>query len=287
MSLIPRGRGGMKAAMAQQQIHQIDLSRLRPAHKVPRFATLRTVTALILREMASTYGRRPGGYLWAVLEPVGGIAAMTILFSLFLHTPPLGTNFVMFYATGLLPFMMFTSVNAKLATALTYSRQLLAYPRVTIVDALVARLLLQAITQIIVTIVTLGGILVLFDTGTTFVFDKVILASLMAIGLATGCGILNCLLVSVIPFWQGVWSVLTRPLLIISGVIFVFDAIPMPFRDWIWFNPLIQIVGTMRAGFYPNYDDSYVSVSYVAAVSLIPAVVGMLFLRRYYRDFRL
>ena len=286
MSLIPRGRGGMKAAMTQE-MRQIDLSRLRPVHKVPRFATLRTVMALILREMASTYGRRPGGYLWAVLEPVGGIAAITLLFSLFLRTPPLGTNFAMFYATGLLPFLIFTNINAKLATALNYSRQLLAYPRVTIADALIARIILHALTQVIVTIVALGGILLLFDTGTTFVIDKIIIAGLMAIGLGTGWGILNCLLVSAVPFWQGVWTVLTRPLLLISGVIFVYHTIPMPFRDWLWYNPLIQVVGMMRAGFYPNYDASYVSVTYVAAVSLIPAVVGMLFLRRYYRDFRL
>jgi len=276
----------MKAAMTQE-MSQIDLSRLRPVHKVPRFATLRTVMALILREMASTYGRRPGGYLWAVLEPVGGIAAITLLFSLFLRTPPLGTNFAMFYATGLLPFLIFTNINAKLATALNYSRQLLAYPRVTIADALIARIILHALTQVIVTIVALGGILLLFDTGTTFVIDKIIIAGLMAIGLGTGWGILNCLLVSAVPFWQGVWTVLTRPLLLISGVIFVYHTIPMPFRDWLWYNPLIQVVGMMRAGFYPNYDASYVSVTYVAAVSLIPAVVGMLFLRRYYRDFRL
>jgi capsular polysaccharide transport system permease protein len=276
----------MKAAMTDQ-MQQIELARLRPVHKVPRFATLRTVTALILREMASTYGRRPGGYLWAVLEPVGGIAAITILFSLFLRTPPLGTNFAMFYATGLLPFLMFTNINAKLATALNYSRQLLAYPRVTIADALIARIVLHAVTQVIVTIVALGAILLLFDTGTTFVIDKIVIAGLMAVGLGTGWGILNCLLVSVVPFWQGVWSVLTRPLLLISGVIFVFHTIPMPFRDWLWYNPLIQVVGMMRAGFYPNYDASYVSVTYVAAVSLIPAVLGMLFLRRYYRDFRL
>lgn len=269
------------------QMQQIELARLRPVHKVPRFATLRTVTALILREMASTYGRRPGGYLWAVLEPVGGIAAITILFSLFLRTPPLGTNFAMFYATGLLPFLMFTNINAKLATALNYSRQLLAYPRVTIADALIARIVLHAVTQVIVTIVVLGAILLLFDTGTTFVIDKIVIAGLMAVGLGTGWGILNCLLVSVVPFWQGVWSVLTRPLLLISGVIFVYHSIPMPFRDWLWYNPLIQVVGMMRAGFYPNYDASYVSVTYVAAVSLIPAVLGMLFLRRYYRDFRL
>ncbi|MEL6475009.1 MAG: sugar ABC transporter permease, partial [Pseudomonadota bacterium] len=32
-----------------------------------RFASLRSIIALMLREMATSYGRSPGGYLWAVL----------------------------------------------------------------------------------------------------------------------------------------------------------------------------------------------------------------------------
>jgi capsular polysaccharide transport system permease protein len=264
---------------------RIDHPRLRP-HKVPRFATLRTIMALILREMASTYGRRPGGYIWAILEPVGGIAAITLLFSVFLHTPPLGTNFAIFYATGLLPFLMFTNINSKLTTALTFSKQLLAYPRVTIADALLARLILNALTQLAVSVVTLGGILLLFETGTRFMMSNIVLAMALTIGLGAGWGMLNCLLVSVVPAWQGIWSILTRPLLILSGVIYLFQTVPLPFRDWLWFNPLIHVVGLMRAGFYPNYDASYVSVTYVVLVSLVPGVIGFLFLRRYYRNLR-
>ena len=35
-----------------------------------RFASFRAIGALILREMATSYGRSPGGYIWAILEPV-------------------------------------------------------------------------------------------------------------------------------------------------------------------------------------------------------------------------
>jgi capsular polysaccharide transport system permease protein len=270
--------------MTQQQI-QIDYSRLRPTHRVPRFATLRTVTAMILREMATSYGRRPGGYLWAILEPVGGLVAMTLLFSAFLRTPPMGTSFAFFYATGFIPFLMFTNLNAKLATALTYSRQLLTYPRVTIADALLARLILTVLTQLSVAVVTLGGIILLNDTGTVFRFGQIGTAILLAIGLGTGWGILNCILVAVVPVWQSIWSILTKPLMLISGVIFTFDTIPLPFRDWLWYNPLVHVVGLMRSGFYMHYDAYYVSVAYVALLALLPAVIGFLFLRRYYRDY--
>jgi capsular polysaccharide transport system permease protein len=270
--------------MMQQQT-DTNYRRLRPAHRVPRFATLRTVGALILREIGTTNGRRAGGYLWMILEPIGGILAMTVLFSFFLTTPPLGSSFAFFYATGMIPYLIFMKINGTLSSALSYSKQLLTYPRVTIIDALLARLILNVLTQLSVSVLTLTAILLVQDTGTTFLMDRILLAHVLAIALGAGWGILNCLLISVIPVWKSIWSILTRPLLLLSGVIFMYHMVPLPYRDWLWFNPLIQVVGLMRGGFYPNYDASYVSVAYVVLMSLLPAVIGLLFLRRYYRDF--
>lgn len=56
--------------------------------KTREFPTFRTVMALVLREMSSRYGRSPGGYIWAVLEPVGTILILSIAFSFMLRSPP-------------------------------------------------------------------------------------------------------------------------------------------------------------------------------------------------------
>ena len=40
----------------------------------------RTVVALMLREIATTYGRSPGGYVWALADPILGIALLTLVF---------------------------------------------------------------------------------------------------------------------------------------------------------------------------------------------------------------
>jgi ABC-type polysaccharide/polyol phosphate export permease len=107
------------------------------------FATPRIISALILREIGTSYGRSPGGYLWALAEPVLGIALLTVIFSIGFRTPPIGVNFPLFYATGLLPFLMFVDLSNKVAQAINYSKQLLAYPRVTFIDALLGRFILN------------------------------------------------------------------------------------------------------------------------------------------------
>src|SRR5690606_15198503 len=97
----------------------------RPGRHGPRFRMVRTVTALMLREIATTYGRSVGGYIWAILEPVLGVALLSVLFSLALRSPGLGSNFPLFYATGFLPFAMFHDLSSKTAAAIRFSRPFL------------------------------------------------------------------------------------------------------------------------------------------------------------------
>ena len=257
----------------------------RPAFRARRrFATGRAVLALMLREMATTYGRSPGGYLWAVLEPVGGIAILTLIFSMGFNAPALGTNFPIFYATGILPFMLFNSVCNRVSTALLFSKALLAYPSVTFLDALIARFAVNAVTQIMVGYLVFGGILVMYETRTLPDFSLIAQSFALTAALALGIGTLNAYLIARFAVWQVVWSILTRPLFLISGIFFLFHAIPHPVQEFVWFNPLVHVIGIMRAGFYPTYDAGYVSALYIIAVSLISFAAGLLLLRRSHRD---
>lgn len=249
-----------------------------------RFATGRAVLALMLREMATTYGKSPGGYLWAVLEPVGGIAILTLIFSMGFNAPSLGTNFPIFYATGILPFMMFNSVCNRVSTSLLFSKALLAYPSVTFLDALLARFAVNTVTQAMVGYLVFGGILMIYDTHTLPDPGLIAQSFLLTAALALGIGTLNAFLIARFAVWQVIWSILTRPLFLISGIFFLFHAIPHPAQDFVWFNPLIHVVGIMRAGFYPTYDAGYTSTLYVGAIALVSFAAGLLLLRRQHRD---
>lgn len=248
-----------------------------------RFPALRSIGALVLREMSTTYGRSPGGYLWAILEPVAAIALLSIVFSYAFRTPPMGTSFVLFYATGYTMLTAFTGLNQRLGTAILFSRQLLAYPNVTFMDAVLARMILSFLTQTLVFIIVMTGIVVLLDLKVLLDMSTIFMALAMLFALSFGVGCLNCFLMSMFPVWQQVWSILTRPLFIISGIFFLMDALPEQYRDILLWNPLAHVIMEMRAGFYGAYDANLVSEAYVFGVSLLSAVLAILLLRRYHR----
>jgi len=244
--------------------------------------TARTVLALIVREMTESYGRSPGGHLWSILQPVATIALLSLVFSLSFRAPTLGTNFQLFYATGVLPFQLYMQGGNKVASALGYSRHLMRFGRVTFLDPLIARFVLVAITHSVVFAVVLSGIYVFYDLRVSLEIPSILLAFGLAAGLGLGIGTLNCALFAVSPAWRQIWLVLSAPMFILSSTLFTYESIPISFREYLWYNPLIHIVGLMRRGVYASYDAPYVSVAYVLGVSMVALFLGLAFLKRYH-----
>lgn len=249
-----------------------------------RGEALRVVVALMLREMSTRYGRTPGGYLWAVAEPLGMIIVLGLAFELIALAPALGTSFFMFKATGFMVLQVFTVLGGQVGNALTFSKPLLRYPRVTWVDAIAARFLLNYLVVVIVTILILTGIII-FDSLTIVIdWTPLLLAMGGAALLGLGLGCLNCFLFMRFPVWNQLWRILTQPLFLISGVIFLYEDMPPMAQDLIWYNPLIHLTGLMRDGFYPLYKPTYISLTYVGLWAMIPIALGLLLLRRYHRE---
>lgn len=249
-----------------------------------RHATIRTIVALMLREMVTTYGRSPGGYAWAVLEPVAAIALLAFAFSLAFHAPSLGSSFALFYATGYLVYMLFHDICNKTAAAIRFSKSLLTFSAVSWLDALVARFILNMLTHLMVFAVVFGAMLGFLDTRADPDLPRIVNALGMASVLGLGAGVMNCYLFMAFPVWERVWMVVTRPLFIISGVFFLFEDLPSWVRDILWFNPLFHATGEMRAGMYPTYAPIYVSSPFVYGLGLGLVLLGLMLLSRHADD---
>jgi len=248
-----------------------------------RLSALRSISALMLREMGSTYGRSPGGYVWAIIEPIGAIAVMTVVFSLILRSPPLGTSFILFYASGFLPFDLYNDLCQKVQTSLRYSRALLAYPRVTWLDAILARFLLNLLTNLTVMCIVWAGVLLSADTHTTLDLVPILIGLTIAALLGLGVGLINCLLIGLFPLWSSLWGIITRPLFIASGLFFLYEDLPPFVQSIIWWNPLIHVTALVRSGFYGTYDPTFVSLPYCFGVALGLIAFGLLFMRAWYK----
>lgn len=244
----------------------------------------RTVLALVLREMSTSYGRSPGGYLWAVLEPAAALVVLTVVFGLVLRSPSLGNSFPLFYASAYLPFMLFNDAANKTATSLKFSKPLLTYPAVTFIDAMIARFILTVLTHIVIALIIFTAILTLLNTNTLLFFPRIIEGFALAAILGLAVGAINGYLMVAFPLWERAWQIFTRPLFLISAVLYIYEDLPQMGKAILWWNPLIHVTGITRTGFYSTYTASYASALYVLLISAILLLPGLLLLYRYNRD---
>ena len=249
--------------------------------KVPRLTAARSILALMLREMGSTYGQSPGGYVWAILQPMGIIVVLSLGFSLLIRTPSLGTSFLLFYATGFLTFDLYNQLSRKIMVALKYSKAMLSYPRVVWLDAILARFFLNSLTLLAVFCISISIILTIESTPTVLSTQPILFGLGLSLLLGLGVGTFNCMLVGLFPVWDIIWKILSRPMFIASGVLFIYEDLPPLAQDILWWNPVMHATGLVRMGFYPSYYATYVSLEYCFIFSMVTAVLGLLFLRAY------
>ncbi len=247
----------------------------------PRFQALRVLVAMIIREMNTRFGRTWGGYIWAVVEPVAMIGLLSLAFSQFIKTPPIGSSFVLFYASGFVPFYFYSEITTATSSAVMFNKPLMQFPAVTPLDAVFARFFLSALTLTVVGVIVYIGI-GYFDAWPNGInFGAVLLSLAAACLLGLGSGTLNCVLFSFFPVWARIWGVINRPLFLISGVFFTLESMPEQIQAILWYNPLVHVVGIMRTGIYPSYDAGYVSLLFVFGLGISCFVLGTYLLIRH------
>lgn len=253
-----------------------------PAKAGPvRFQRLRVLFALTVREMSTTFGQSWGGYFWAIAEPLGGILLLSLIFGIALRTPPLGTSFMLFYASGYIPYNTYRVVSSEVTASLRSNRGLLSYPVVTMLDAVLSKFIFSTLTMLLVMVILYGSILATLGQPVNIDFGLVALAFFLGALFGLGVGALNCVLFTFFPVWRSIWKILSRPKFILSGVLFLYEAVPPGMQELLWFNPLAHVIGLMREGIYGGYHPDYVSVPYVVGVSVSLFVTGAYLLRRH------
>ncbi|CDN95806.1 ABC transporter permease [Agrobacterium tumefaciens] len=243
-------------------------------------AHIRVVGALLIREMSTRFGSKPGGYVWAIIDPVGHIAFMSLIFMAITHTPALGKSFALFFATGYLAFQFYAAMAGFLNGAIKANRTLLSYPNVAPIDTIVARYILQAGTTSVVSFCVLSVILLTVDQPVHLNWSAIIEAAFAATVLGLGIGVFNNVATLRFPLYEQVFNIINRPMFLISGVFFLPDALPAPIRDIVLLNPLVHVVMLFRKGFYPEYRAEMMNMTYLYSFALTILFMGLLLFTR-------
>ncbi|SMF57893.1 capsular polysaccharide transport system permease protein [Xaviernesmea oryzae] len=235
------------------------------------------VLAFIIREVASRYGRSPGGYLWAFLQPIAFIVLMSFIMGSLGRIPALGESFPLFYATGFLSFNFYKGMEGYLGSAVRANRPLMSYPTVAPIDAVMGRFILEGATSLVVAIVILGGAMLFLRHPLHLLWTPMIEAIALAWTLALGVALMNIVLFFRFPLYEKAFGIVMRPLFLLSGVFYVPGEMPHPAREFLLDNPITHLIMLFRWGFYGERAAQGLDIWFLGEFALAMLFIGMCF----------
>jgi capsular polysaccharide transport system permease protein len=236
---------------------------------------LRVIGALILRETRTRFGRSQLGYLWAIAEPLAYVVFLSLVFVAVGRHAPFGDDVALFFATGILPFMLFNKLTGALGAAFNANEALLTYPIVKPIDTLLARAALEIATAAMVMILMFAGLMYAHGVAAPARIDILAAAILGLSLLGFGLGATNAVIARLFPSWREIYGVISRPLIIVCAVFFPLESLPAAARDAVAMIPMAHGVELFRTGYFDGYRSSALSVEYLFVAGLVLTLVGL------------
>ncbi|WP_238313456.1 ABC transporter permease [Methylobacterium crusticola] len=239
---------------------------------------LQVLSALILRDIRTRFGRTMWGYSIAVMWPCAHIVVLFTLMAIRHMPTPLGDSLVLFILTGVTPFIVFQYMSRKIMECIGTGRPLIYFPQVKVLDLLMSRMVVEFCTACMSILL---AFLIVFSLGidaTPVDPYQAALAFLASILFAIGIGVINANIATVFPPYQIGFVLVIILLYGLSGVFYLPEGLPQVLYDAIAWNPMMQLIVWFRSAFYAGYGES-VARSYVVLLSGALIVIGLLWER--------
>jgi len=249
-----------------------------------RFQIQRDVIyALLLREIASRFGKSRGGYLWVLVEPVAHLIFPIMVLGFMRQVVLPGVDYPVFLVYGFLPFLLFKAICLQTMEGTNANRGLLSYRQVLLMDVFIAKALAYCVIQAIVFAIVLTGLAMLgFDVQPSLPIEFACVL-ILTVTLAFGLGLLFAALCSMAPDARSLIRLLFIPLYFMSGVLFPITRFPDDWVRWLAVNPVLHLVELTRSVGLAHYEPMrYLSVNYPVALAAIAMFIGLALYRLRY-----
>lgn len=246
------------------------------------------VNALILRETRTRFGRSHLGYIRALLEPLAWIAGLWGVFLLLDRASPVAAPLAFFLLTGVCPWVAFMRTWTYTSHAMEANRGLLSFPGVKPLDLVVARALLEFVTQLFVLAILVIVLHWWFDDTALLPEDPfgVLLAFSAIVLLGAGFGLVSECMTLVFNSFNVIAQVAGRFLFFLSGVFFVSERLPADYQRILSWNPVLHAIEWFRADYFSVVERGSCDVTYLLGVALALLLLGMV-LQRFFIPARL
>ncbi|ALX12888.1 MAG: ABC transporter permease [Burkholderia sp.] len=240
---------------------------------------LRVISALLMREILTRYGRHNVGFLWIFLEPMTFTVGVTTLWNLVKAEHVASISITAFALTGYSAVLVWRNCTTRCALAILPNQSLLYHRNVRVVDFFWARILLE-ISGATMSCIILSVIYIIVGwmeppKDISLVLAGWLYLSVFGAALALTIGSLTERSEMVERLWHTI-AYLVFPL---SGSAFMVEWLPEAWRKYALLVPMVNGTEMLRAGFFGSVVKTHYDVTYMVFVDATLLFVGLFFTR--------
>ncbi len=276
---------GCRPAAAARRHCQAVSTPLRGPDSLPQQLRIqvRVIGALLLRELVTRFGRENLGYTWIFAEPLILGLALGALHHISGHALPGGLPVVVFWVTGYMPFYLLRGLLNRAPGAVTGNQSLLYHRRITLLDVLIARNLLEG--------AAVSGAMLIFLMGFGMALDfwpdswgTLLLGMVILLAMTHGAALILAALSIWTEMIDRVVHLFTYLSLPFTGSFFMVFWLPSEAQQAALLIPSVHCFEMVRHGLFgtavPTHYDLTTMLTWVVGLNLS----GMLLLRIARRD---
>ena len=236
------------------------------------------IWALMLRELATRYGRDNIGFLWVIGEPLLFFSAVLTMWTAIRSPYEHGIRLTPFLMTGYMPTLLMRHMISHTMNCVKANAGLLYHRRISVQHLFFARLALEflGVTLAFFVVATILSIYGAIQPPTQF--GLVYAGWLFLAWVTFGISLILSALGELVEIVDKLVGALTYILVPISGMFFMAAWLPDKYRPIALLVPFLNCIEMIRGGFFGHDVRVYYNAWYVAGWGIGTTFVGLILL---------
>lgn len=244
----------------------------------------RVVSALMLRELVTRFGRENIGFLWIMAEPLLFALLVGMLWRFMKGPEEHGVSVIAFVATGYIPLTLFRQSLQRSVRVFTVNGSLLYHRQIQVLDFIFVRFLVELVGAmmaylfIAILLITVGEFPIpanfgLFLVGWFYYAWFTLSLTLCLAPLSEKSDILEKLV-----------PLTTYIAIPFAGTFNMLSWLTPPAQAVLWYSPFVHAMEMMREGIFGSGVDAKWGFFVPTAACLVLTVMGLILCRRVRRE---
>lgn len=239
----------------------------------------RVISALLLREILTRYGRHNIGFLWLFIEPMMFSVGITILWT-YMQFSKGSVPVAGFALTGYSSLVLWRNTVNKMTGAAASNKGLLYHQQVKILDIVLARSVLEfaSVTTSLVFLTIVFQQLRLIEMPVDPL--TAVIGWLYLMWFVFGVGMIAAYLGTVSELFDRIWHIALYITMPFTGALSMIAWLPPEAQHILLFSPMVNAVEMLREGYFGAGAKSVYSIQYMLEVNTAVTLLGLLLVRK-------